>query len=260
MSTGYHYPKKDFFLFLPAKIQISQKKTKYFPSNLLAELEYLRTFLYLCRQKWKIMNKITNIAFDLGGVVLALSLEGAIRAFERIGLKDARQRLDAFQQKGIFAELESGQISPEQFRVELSRMTGRELTLRECYEAWHGYVDHVPQRNLEKLLWLRNEGYKVCLLSNTNPFMMEWANKDFDGQGHPIGYFFDRMYLSYECGVMKPSPKIFQIMLEGQQALAEETLFVDDSPKNCEAAALLGIKTLCPQNNEDWTGKLSFLE
>ena len=203
------------------------------------------------------MSKITNIAFDLGGVVLALSLEGAIREFERIGLTDARQRLDAFQQRGIFADLESGRISAEAFRQELSKMIGRELTTTECYNAWHGYVDHVPQRNLDKLLSLRSQGNKVCLLSNTNPYMMMWAGADFDGQGHPIDYYFDNMYLSYECGVMKPSPEIFQMMLHGQQATAEETLFIDDSPANCEAAARLGIHTLCPHNNEDWTGMLS---
>ena len=45
---------------------------------------------------------IKNIAFDLGGVVLALSYEQAVKRFEEIGLKDARQRLDAFEQKGIF--------------------------------------------------------------------------------------------------------------------------------------------------------------
>ena len=202
------------------------------------------------------MSKITNIAFDLGGVVLALSLDGAIREFERIGLHDARQRLDAFQQRGIFADLESGRINAETFRQELSRMIGRELTTTDCYNAWHGYVDHVPQRNLDMLRLLRNQGYKVCLLSNTNPFMMMWAGADFDGQGHPIGHFFDNMYLSYECGIMKPAPEIFQMMLRGQQALAEETLVVDDSPANCEAAARLGIHTLCPHNNEDWTGML----
>ena len=202
------------------------------------------------------MSEITNIAFDLGGVVLALSLDGAIREFERIGLHDARQRLDAFQQRGIFADLESGRINAETFRQELSRMIGRELTTTDCYNAWHGYVDHVPQRNLDMLRLLRNQGYKVCLLSNTNPFMMMWAGVDFDGQGHPIGHFFDNMYLSYECGIMKPAPEIFQMMLRGQQALAKETLFVDDSPANCEAAARLGIHTLCPHNNEDWTSML----
>ena len=209
--------------------------------------------VYICTV---IMNKIKNIAFDLGGVVLALSYEQAVRRFEEIGLADARQRLDAFEQKGIFGDLESGKITAEDFRRELSKLVGRELTAEDCSWAWYGYVDYVPKRNLEAIQSLRARGYKVCLLSNTNPFMMQWADKDFDGEGHPISYFFDAMYLSYECKVMKPRREIFEQMLEGQQARPEETLFVDDGPRNVEAAAALGMKTLCPQNNADWTADL----
>ena len=194
-----------------------------------------------------------NIAFDLGGVVIALSYENAIRRFEEIGLTDARQHLDAFHQHGIFGDLESGRISAEVFREKLSKIIGRQLTMDECFYAWHGYVESVPQRNLDMLLRLRQMGFKVCLLSNTNPFMMQWAcSPAFDGGHHPIGYYFDRLYLSYECKVMKPSPEIFRMMLEGQQATADETLFIDDSPNNCAAAEALGIHTLCPHNNEDW--------
>ena len=203
---------------------------------------------------------INNIAFDLGGVVLALSYENAIRRFEEIGLRDARQHLDAFHQHGIFGDLESGRITADEFRVELSKIIGRELTADECFYAWHGYVESVPQRNLDMLLQLRQQGYKVCLLSNTNPYMMQWARSaEFDGIGHSLNYYFDALYLSYECKVMKPKAEIFQMMLEGQNATAAETLFIDDSPANCAAAEALGIKTLCPQNNEDWTGKLKIL-
>lgn len=184
--------------------------------------------------------------------MLALSFEQAVKRFEEIGLADARQRLDAFEQKGIFGDLESGRISAEDFRRELSLLVGRELSMDDCYQAWHGYVDHVPKRNLEAILSLRAKGYKVCLLSNTNPFMMQWADNDFDGEGHPISYFFDAMYLSYECQTMKPRREIFEMMLKGQQAQPEETLFVDDGPRNVEAAKALGMQTLCPQNNEDW--------
>ena len=184
--------------------------------------------------------------------MLALSFEQAVKRFEGIGLADARQRLDAFEQKGIFGDLESGRITAEDFRRELSLLVGRELSMDDCYQAWHGYVDHVPKRNLETILSLRARGYKVCLLSNTNPFMMQWADNDFDGEGHPIGYFFDAMYLSYECQAMKPRREIFEMMLKGQQAQPEETLFVDDGPRNVEAAKALGMQTLCPQNNEDW--------
>jgi putative hydrolase of the HAD superfamily len=199
---------------------------------------------------------IKNIAFDLGGVVLALSYEQAVRRFEEVGLKDARQQLDAFEQRGIFGDLESGRITAEDFRRELSKMVGRQLTMDECYQAWHGYVDHVPKRNLAELLSLRERGYKVCLLSNTNPYMMQWAGNDFDGEGHPIDYFFDALYLSYECKVMKPRREIFEMMLQGQQATPEETLFVDDGRRNVEMAASMGMHTLCPQNNEDWTEAL----
>ena len=128
------------------------------------------------------MNKIKNIAFDLGGVVIALSYEKAVKRFEEIGLHEAHKHLDAFCQQGIFGDLEKGLITPEEFRVELSRMIGREITYDECMYAWHGYVEDVPQRNLQMLLRLRQLGYKVCLLSNTNPYMMQWAmSTEFDG-------------------------------------------------------------------------------
>lgn len=202
-------------------------------------------------------NRIKNIAFDLGGVVISLSYENAVRRFEEIGLKEARTHLDAYHQKGIFGDLEAGLITIEDFCQELSRLAGRELTMNECYYAWHGYVKDVPKRNLETLKLLRSMNYQVCLLSNTNPFMMQWARSgSFDGDGHSIEAYFDALYLSYECKAMKPSKEIFEIMLSGQHARPEETLFIDDSLKNVEAAAVMGMETLCPQDNEDWTEML----
>ena len=131
------------------------------------------------------------------------------------------------------------------------------LAFSEKYPYIYTKDFNVPQRNLEAILDLRAKGYKVCLLSNTNPFMMQWANHDFDGQGHPIDYFFDAMYLSYECKVMKPRREIFDIMLRGQQSLPEETLFVDDGPRNVAAASQIGFRTFCPVNGADWTEEIN---
>ena len=206
------------------------------------------------------MKKISNIAFDLGGVVIALSYEQAVKRFEEIDLKNARQHLDAFHQRGIFGDLEQGRITAEEFRIELGKLIGREMKYEECLYAWHGYVENVPQKNLQMLLKLRELGYKVCLLSNTNPYMMQWAmSNEFDGQGHSVEYYFDHLYLSYQCKQMKPSAEIFQMMLDGQNAKADETLFIDDGKKNIEAASALGMQTLCPENNSDWTEPLSQL-
>ena len=47
---------------------------------------------------------VKNIVFDLGGVIMTLSQDQAIERFEGLGLKDARQRLNAYTQSGIFGD------------------------------------------------------------------------------------------------------------------------------------------------------------
>lgn len=197
---------------------------------------------------------IKNVVFDLGGVIITLSQDEAIRRFEALGLVDARQRLDAYTQQGIFGDLERGAIDAETFRVELGKLVGRNVSYEECRHAWLGYAKELPKRNLECLRRLRREGFRVILLSNTNPFMMSWAmSPDFDGEGHSLADYMDACYMSYREGVMKPDPLLFSKMLMGEQIRPEETLFVDDGPRNVAAASQLGIHTLCPENGTDWT-------
>ena len=200
---------------------------------------------------------IKTIVFDLGGVVFAQNYEKAVSHFEEIGVGDARRLLDPFAQAGFFGDLESGRITADEYRRELSKLAGRELTVKDCVYAWTGYVDHLPKHNLEALRRLRSEGYRLVLLSNTNPFMMMWAmSPEFDGEGHSLRDYFDACYLSYECRLLKPDPAIFQLMLTRENILPEETLFLDDSEHNIEAARALGIQTICPKDNADWTAEL----
>lgn len=197
---------------------------------------------------------IKTILFDMGGVVITLDQKQAIQRFKALGLHDAEQRLDAYTQQGIFGDLEAGKISDEDFRRELSILVGRELTWDECRHAWMGYCGGVPQRNLEKMAELRKRGYRVVLLSNTNPYMMSWVMSDeFDGKGHSLAYYLDEAYMSYKCGAMKPDPVFFNAVINGEKLVPEDTLFLDDGPRNIEVAKALGIQTLLVNNGEDWT-------
>ena len=200
---------------------------------------------------------VKNIVFDLGGVIMTLSQDQAIERFEGLGLKDARQRLNAYTQSGIFGDLEGGRIDAETFRLELSKLVGQEVTYDECCYAWQGYCKEVPQRNLDCLQQLRKQGYRVILLSNTNPFMTAYTHSPaFDGQGHALTDYVDVCYLSFELGVMKPDPLIFSKMLMGEQILPENTLFVDDGLRNVAAASEMGMHTFCPENGADWTAEI----
>lgn len=203
---------------------------------------------------------IKNIVFDLGGVIMTLDPAEALRRFKVLGLSDAERYLDAYTQSGIFGNLEEGKITAEDFRSKLSSLTGHELTFDECKHAWLGYRKDVPQRNLDLLKELRAKDYRLILLSNTNPFMMDWAlSSEFDGKGSSLNDYFDALYLSYRLGIMKPAPDFFRQVLDNENILPEETLFVDDGPRNVEAAGKLGFITMCPDNGSDWTGELRSL-
>lgn len=197
---------------------------------------------------------IKNILFDFGGVVVKLSPSEAVNRFKALGLADAERRLDSYTQTGLFGDLERGRITDEGFREAFSELVGRDVTWQECKYAWLGYCKEVPKRNLDTLLRLRSEGYRVVLLSNTNPFMMDWAmSDDFSGDGHPLSYYMDAIYASYECGVMKPDESFFRKVLMSERILPEETLFLDDGPRNVAAASQLGMMTYYVPDDEDWT-------
>lgn len=203
---------------------------------------------------------IKNIVFDLGGVIMTLDPAEALRRFKSLGLSDAERYLDSYTQSGIFGNLEEGKITAEDFRNKLSSLTGHELTFDECKYAWLGYRKDVPQRNLDLLKELRAKGYRLILLSNTNPFMMDWAlSNEFDGNGSSLSDYFDALYLSYHLGIMKPASDFFRQVLDQENILPEETLFIDDGPRNVEAAGKLGFMTMCPDNGSDWTGELRSL-
>ena len=56
--------------------------------------------------------------------------------------------------------------------------------------------------------------------------------------------YFDGIVTSFEARSIKPDAKIFHTVVEKLGLKPEETLFLDDSQKNLDAAAQLGFQTL----------------
>lgn len=198
----------------------------------------------------------------MGGVIIPISQPRAIERFKELGLKDAVQCLNPYKQKGIFGELEGGNISAEEFRQELSNMLGREVTMEECSYGWLGYLLDVPRKNFDTLLKLRSEGYRIILVSNNNPFVTDYImSPGFDGCGHGLGYYLDAVYVSYRLKCMKPSEEFFRKVFAAENTVPEECLFVDDSEANISAGASLGMHTFLAENGADWTqGVINYLK
>lgn len=195
---------------------------------------------------------IRDLVFDFGGVVVDLDYEGAVEAFRRLGVRDAEHWLDRYRQRGVFLDVERGAITADGFLTGLGELCGREVSFAEAQHAWCAFVGDVPQKRLEALRHLRRN-HRVFLLSNTNPFLMEWARSPrFTPEGEPLDAFFDKLYLSYEMRVVKPDREIFLDMILDAGLDPAYTLFVDDGRENVEAAAALGFPTYQPRPDEDW--------
>ena len=175
------------------------------------------------------MKNIKTIIFDLGGVLMYLDKQKCIDAFEDLGFSDITEYLGEYEQKGMFMDLEDGTISATEFRDEVRKHIGEAITDQQIDEAFNRFLVGIPEQKLTLLRQL-HKSYRLFMLSNTNPIMFESRIPElFRIQGLNIPDYFDKLYLSYQLGVTKPSPKIFEKIIADSGILPQETLFLDDS-------------------------------
>lgn len=199
---------------------------------------------------------IKDIVFDFGGVLTTIDTDEALRRFAALGIEEPGSMINSYCQKGPFFKLENGDINADEFCQRLGAMCGREITFAQAQHAWLGFLVEIHTDLLNYLQTLRGK-YRLSVLSNTNPFIQSWARTPaFTPQSKSLDDYFDTLFLSYEMKCSKPSREIFQKMLQSGNMDAATTLFVDDSEKNIEAAASMGIQTLLVKNGEDWRSAL----
>ena len=81
---------------------------------------------------------IKTIIFDMGGVIITLDPNEALRRFAVLGMNDFVKQMDPYTQGGIFGELEEGKLSEEEYRQRLSEICGRTLSYEEIQHSWMG--------------------------------------------------------------------------------------------------------------------------
>lgn len=186
---------------------------------------------------------IRNLLFDLGGVIMDIEKERCVAAFEELGLREARSYFGDFSQQGPFAAIEEGRIDPEEFHAILHGELPATVSDADIDAAFCRFLIGIPRHRLAALRALRSR-YKVYMLSNTNPIM--WNSKiksEFEQEGLTREDYFDGIVTSFAAKALKPAREIFDYACSTLGILPEETLFIDDSQTNLDAAAALGFHT-----------------
>jgi putative hydrolase of the HAD superfamily len=189
---------------------------------------------------------IRNLIFDLGGVLVSLNRERCLNNFSNmLGFDDFGEYLNAYAQKGFFAEFESGDITAAQFRdIVREHSTKEGITDDMIDAALDSFLTQVTPYKVKLLLDLK-EKYNLLLLSNINPIAWKTSCELFyKAQGVDIEDVFDKVYLSYKEKTSKPGTLIFEQLIADSGIVPQETLFIDDSAANIETGRQMGLNVL----------------
>jgi len=191
------------------------------------------------------LKEIKNIVFDLGGVVLNIDFALTIDAFINLGVKNFAQLYEKSHQYPTFDKFDKGLISPVEFRNEMRKMLNLNLTDNQIDSAWNAILLDFPPDNIHFLNELK-KSHRTFLLSNTNaihyPVYTKTLSNNFGIAD--LSVLFEKTYFSFQVGLRKPDKEIFELLLNENHLIPEQTLFVDDSLPNIETASKLGIQTL----------------
>ncbi len=132
---------------------------------------------------------------------------------------------------------DAGELSLKDFVEQVAEITGRRPEPIEDI-----FASPEPEKNITLLRYikeLRAKGFKTSLLSNVGT---NWIRQDFLSQAEQG--LFDDFVLSYETGMTKPHPEIFELAAKRLKLKPEEIIFTDDIESYCVAAEKVGMKAI----------------
>lgn len=185
--------------------------------------------------------KINTLIFDFGGVLYDIDPAKAYGRFKSNSLRpDSLPDIAALGREGTaFTLYETGRLTDEQFRESVSSDFSLQSGGAVFDKMWNSLLVGVNPESLGNITELSRK-YRLLLLSNTNPIHF---NK-FEPECRELFGFFEKLYLSFELGLRKPNREIYDYIIKDSGIIPKETIFIDDSPENANAAAKAGLNAV----------------
>lgn len=186
---------------------------------------------------------IKNLIFDLGNVLVTFKPKDYLR---RLGFsrKDISILTKLIFEDKRWNEFDRGTIEIEDY---ISALKKENPEYEEKFDMvfCENWVENMfrPKEDTIYFLKLYSKKYKIFILSNISKIVLEGIKKmDF------FEYVTDGTY-SYELGICKPEIGIYESLLKENNLNPDECMFLDDLPKNVEAAQKVGMKGLIFRDN-----------
>lgn len=187
---------------------------------------------------------IRNIIFDIGNVLTDFRWKEFLedKGFDEAMVKRIAK---ASVQSTVWNEIDRGVWSMEELMQAFIRQDSEiEEELRRAY----GDITGMVTKRAYAIPWiqeLREKGYRVYYLSN-------FSEKAYEDCADALDFlpYTDGGILSYREKLVKPDPEIYRRLLSRYSLEAQESVFLDDTAMNVEAAERLGIHGICFRTKE----------
>lgn len=181
---------------------------------------------------------IKNIIFDIGNVILNFEYKKVVAEYTK-DIKEQKFIIDNIINSPEwlgFSLIDTGFITQDE-AIQIVQDRTNHTNDRIIQDFWNNYISYafIDKRVLEVIDKLRNNGYKVYLLSNISERTVN-AIKDSNLFNKVDGYV-----LSYMEHQVKPHIAIYKTLLKRYNLKEDECLFVDDNKNNIKTANELGI-------------------
>ncbi|QMU63876.1 MAG: HAD-IA family hydrolase [Flavobacteriaceae bacterium] len=180
---------------------------------------------------------IKNIIFDFGDVFINLDKQATTKALGQFGVLEFTDEMYT-----IYFDYEMGLITTSEFVTAFHDLYPY-ISKAHFINAWNAVLLDFPERRMKFIKELAaSKKYRLFLLSNTNDLHIQWIQDNWGMELYTeFKNCFEQFYLSYEIHLRKPNPDIYKFVLNENNLLVKETLFIDDTIENTDAAQALGM-------------------
>ena len=178
---------------------------------------------------------INTIIFDFGDIFINLDKQATMDGLKNLGIPQWNEDLDQ-----LNLQYELGAISEEYFLSGIQKHTNN-ASIEDISKAWNAILLDFPLYRLEFLQMLSKK-YRLFLLSNTDAIHIDTFEQKSGTTFYSDFYqCFEKVYFSFEIGMRKPNPEVYNFVLDQNGLQAKHTLFIDDKKENTDAASALGL-------------------